>query len=595
MLLILLPVLLGALATLQYRWLSEISNSERERLHSRLQTDSRRFAQDFNAQITRAFFTFQLDSQSFGSAAKIGERWNDWRSQSAFPNIVSEIYISENQILRRFNPATTTLENAEWTAELAAVREKLNQPAKLIDEQSPLSLHDKIRSAGAVVQSVPALVVPVFTKSAEIQSGKQNVFVRVRANDEAAPQNFVIVKLDAEKIKTEMLPAIFRSNFGESGLQYNFAVVNREQPDNIIFQSAPNISQPDVSTGIFELAPDSTNLLILNRDSLPRLPAGEATVIFKNTEQIQGEPKTKRVEISRSSSRVELNRVSGETSSGFWLLNIQHADGSLENFTGRAKWRSLGLSFGILALLGASVGLLIFSTHRLRRAAQRQIDFVSSVSHEFRTPVAVISSAGENLADGIVRDAAGIEKYGKLIRREASRLNEMVEQILQFAGARSGRSKYAFQSTEIAPVIEEVLKDCESLLEDFVVETHIEKDSPPIKADVRALRQALQNLVSNAAKYSNGSRQIEISAKNESANIVISIADKGIGIAAGELKQIFEPFYRGREVVAAQIHGNGLGLSVVKQIVAAHKGKISVESQPHQGSKFTITLPKDLK
>jgi len=248
--------------------------------------------------------------------------------------------------------------------------------------------------------------------------------------------------------------------------------------------------------------------------------------------------------------------------------------------------------FWRLTLLGASVILLVLSAQRSRRTAQRQFDFVSSVSHEFRTPVSVICSAGANLALGIVRNPEQVEKYGNLINREGNRIAEMVEQILEFAGARSNRKNYVYQTVAVAPLVEQVLSDFRPLFEEngFAVEEQTLADLPTIEADAKALRLALENLIGNAVKYSNGSRWIKISANAENKHIAISVEDRGIGIDPSELKDIFEPFYRGREAIAEQIHGNGLGLSLVKQIVAAHNGKIEVKSEHGKGSVFTIRI-----
>ncbi|MBA3694036.1 MAG: HAMP domain-containing histidine kinase [Acidobacteria bacterium] len=148
----------------------------------------------------------------------------------------------------------------------------------------------------------------------------------------------------------------------------------------------------------------------------------------------------------------------------------------------------------------------------------------------------------------------------------------------------------------LEPLIEAVLADCQHLLEEnkFKIEKELADNLPAVFADPQALRHSFQNLIGNAIKYGNGNRgenQLKISAKVEREQIVLTVFDNGIGIDAQELKHIFEPFYRGRQAVSAQIHGSGLGLSLVSQVIKAHKGKIWAESNPGRGSKFTIQIP----
>jgi signal transduction histidine kinase len=255
----------------------------------------------------------------------------------------------------------------------------------------------------------------------------------------------------------------------------------------------------------------------------------------------------------------------------------------------------LAAGYGILSLLGLAVAAIIYSAQRAKKFAQRQIDFVSSVSHEFRTPLAVIYSAGENLADGVAGDAAQTSKYGELIKGEGRKLSAMVEQILEFAGASSGRQKYNFRRTTVSEVIENAVRECRQLVdqEQVDVETDVDEDLPAINADEDALSRAVQNLITNSVKYRNGHSWVRISAQSGNGVVEIKVEDRGIGISSTELRQIFEPFFRSKDVVDAQIHGNGLGLALVKQIVEAHSGRIFVESEPGKGSVFTIEIPAD--
>src|SRR5262249_36826111 len=159
-----------------------------------------------------------------------------------------------------------------------------------------------------------------------------------------------------------------------------------------------------------------------------------------------------------------------------------------------------------------------------------------------------------------------------LIKGEGKKLSAMVEQILDFAGARSGRRKYNLAETDPGDVVQAAIDECRPLIKekDIALETQISDSLPKLNADRVALSQAIQNLIVNSVKYSNGERWLRVTAEKGSGSVKISVEDHGIGISKNDLRQIFEPFYRAKDVVDAQIHGNGLGLSLVKQIAEAH-------------------------
>jgi signal transduction histidine kinase len=280
-----------------------------------------------------------------------------------------------------------------------------------------------------------------------------------------------------------------------------------------------------------------------------------------------------------------------------WLLLVKNRQGSLEAVVDRLRRRNLALSFGILLILAATMGMLILTSRRALRLAQLQMDFVAGVSHELRTPVTVISSAAENIADGVITDKQQLARYGNAIRTQANQLHQLIEQVLQFAAIGRNKNRFELQPVEINTVIDAVLSGTAEVIHNagFRVETSIQPNLPKVMADAQALSQALQNLITNAVKYGGEAGWIGVSAGVRQtaggSELLITVADRGMGIASDEIKQIFDAFYRGAQARAAQIHGSGLGLPLAKSMIEAMRGEITIESQPGQGSSFTIHLP----
>jgi signal transduction histidine kinase len=237
------------------------------------------------------------------------------------------------------------------------------------------------------------------------------------------------------------------------------------------------------------------------------------------------------------------------------------------------------------------------------------MDFVAGVSHELRTPLTVIHTAAYNLQGKLARNPAQVEKYGQLIQRESGQLTALVEQVLQFAGASAGRAIQEREPLSVEAVIDETVEAHKAVIDGShcVVVKVVDAGLPPILGDAGALRQVLGNLLSNAAKYGTlgspqGSNQgspqagnwigiFAARAGNHPGAIEIRVSDRGPGIPADEQEHIFDPFFRGSRALQDQIHGTGLGLSLVKKIVEAHGGSIRVKSEPMKGAEFIVLLP----
>jgi signal transduction histidine kinase len=259
--------------------------------------------------------------------------------------------------------------------------------------------------------------------------------------------------------------------------------------------------------------------------------------------------------------------------------------------------RDLLLGFGVLLVLAASMALVLVWTQRIRRLAKMQMDFVAGVSHELRTPVSVISSAAENLADGVVGSSAQVKQYGALIRNEAQRLAAMIGQVLLFAATRNENQQYYPCPVALGEIIGSAVADLAHLTEasGFTVEKDVASGLPAIMADPKALARCLQNLMTNALKYASSGRWMAIRAQPgtgaDAGEILITVQDRGQGIAAEEIPHIFEPFYRGNAARESQTHGTGLGLSLAKEAAEAMGGKLTVASRLGEGSTFTLHFP----
>jgi len=231
--------------------------------------------------------------------------------------------------------------------------------------------------------------------------------------------------------------------------------------------------------------------------------------------------------------------------------------------------------------------------------ARMQMNFAASVSHELRTPLAVLCSAVDNIADGVVTGKEQMAKYGVVIRNQSRQINALVNQVILFAATQDDKGRYDMRPIAVSEVIELAVTGTTDLIQKagFVLEQHIEPSLPRVLGDAAALSQCLQNLVTNALKYGVQGRWISVCAICEEAKdhryreVRISVHDHGKGIDRTELYHIFEPFYRSPAVVAAQIHGTGLGLPIAKSLAEAMGGRLSVTSEVGKGSVFTLHLP----
>jgi signal transduction histidine kinase len=287
-----------------------------------------------------------------------------------------------------------------------------------------------------------------------------------------------------------------------------------------------------------------------------------------------------------------------DNESRYWTLDAWLDAGALHAAAQTGKWRNLALVCLLNGLLVAAGVALMRYTGRARRLAAAQMRFVSTISHELRTPLTVIRGAGQNLSRGIVREPAQIEQYGRFIIQHADSLSEMIGQMLEKASARNHATAAALsESVDVRDVLEKAIAASltETQAAGCKVEASIISWLPPVTGNAAGLTRVFENLISNAAKYAGAGKWIgvrtAVNGANGSQTVEIQVADRGPGISAEDQASIFEPFVRGQAAESRQVRGTGLGLSLVREIIEAHRGAISVQSKPGQGATFTVRLP----
>lgn len=548
----LLLVLLATLATLQYRWIGQVSDLERQRMEESLRTAAVELADDFDQELARVMAYFHdprtPKDESVEESVLDLERW---RAEAPYPGLLKEVYrispgASGALALSCLRESERRFEPCPWPADLEPLRQRISR--------RPTS--GRPWGALPVDPSLPGLVFPA-----------------ARFSREGPPQGFLVVRLDRKVIREELLPDLTQRHFGN--LESTVAVIDSE--GEVIYRSGPaegDARSGDVSQPLFVLRPFEE---------------------LRELHGLHGGRHGRRIRILHAPEG-PLKRRSHEAMGpdAPWQLVVRHRDGSLEAAVARVRYQNLAVSLGIVALLAATMALLLAATRRAQRLAHQQLEFVAGVSHELNTPLAAIRSAGQNLADGVVADDPQVRRYGDLVVREGRRLSAMVGQVLEFAGIQSGRRSYRLRPAEMAEVVDGALADCaDALVANGVrVETDVPGALPPVLADPEALRRAVRNLIENAVKYGGPERWVGVRARAEGREVAVSVEDRGPGIPARERGRIFEPFYRGAHAAVGNIPGSGLGLAIVRHVAAKHGGRVSVESGAGgRGSVFTIRLP----
>ncbi len=254
----------------------------------------------------------------------------------------------------------------------------------------------------------------------------------------------------------------------------------------------------------------------------------------------------------------------------------------------------LGGSMLFSLIILATFGLSLFFLLRQKKITEMKSDFINNMTHEFKTPIATISLAADTITNPkVIKDENSIRHFISMIKKENSRMNKKVETILQIASLDKKEIDFRFENHSLHNIIEKVADTIEIQIhqKNGKIDLRLNAEEPVIYGDNEHLTNLVTNLLDNSIKYSVDAPEIVVETRNADKGIVLSVQDKGIGMSKSVQSKIFERFYRQNSGNVHDVKGFGLGLNYVRAIIDAHKGSISVTSEPGKGSRFDIYLP----
>jgi signal transduction histidine kinase len=589
--------LLTWLGILQYRWIEKASQAERQERRQFLRNALGGIRGELMARLQKPLATLRPDrglAPGTDLAAFFSSRFQQWQKEGGDPGLLTGIMIcwlapGGTTNCLRMSPGGSAVSEASWPASLDLYRVQLEQRGRLQGSEPPFIPEG---NAWGAINAEPVLIFPIL-ESAQPPNLPRNRGERPAAQMRSGPPSSQLRRPVPPDLRgwcfLEINPKSFQNHFAELTVRYlgdagtdtyKVALVC-DQPACVVCQSIKEkwqlTDRPDEALPLF----------------LPPRPgpgAGRPEGAGFGSRPAQG-PLPPFPPPDGGRGRFHPDPPS-------WQLVARQRYGSIEDAVSRSRRQSLAFSSCALLLLLGSGTLLVISTHRARRLARQQMEFVAGVSHELRTPLTVINTTSYNLAQGKVSDERRVQQYGETIQKEVRRLTTQVEQMLSFAGIESGRKLYDLSPVDVAGSVAGALAAYNAVLtaEGWQIERRIEAGLPAVLADAHVLEGLLKNLIENALKYAGTGRWLGITARAVSEQgrpeIQITVADRGPGIKAEDLPHIFEPFYRGRHPSTdPATAGVGLGLSLVQRHMRAMGGRVTVATFAGRGAAFTLHLP----
>ena len=573
----------------------ELRDAQAAMMQDSLDNSLRQFEQGLERELISLLATFQVSGRRSlsGEWSRLFERLDLWMETSSHSDLVRCLLVQApdeqgRERLHYFPPERDETIVAEWDGDLARLKPRLERRTGLFgrNRDGRIAVWTLFPDPGAIVR-------PMQFRISNTQYGS----LPPRGS------GYLILLLDWDYVIGTMLPEYVQRFFaGPTGQRHYDVAVALDGTDRFLYRSDPSIDSEWLT------AADSRRQLRLPPSDRPRRsPLGGPNASGPHPPRgtpggpLEGPPDLPVFASPEPRRPQAFGRgrlfIEDDQSTPALVLAATHVSGSLAGVVQAQRLRNLSGGLGLLLLLAGAMALIVISAHRAARLTSMQMQFVVGVTHELRTPLAVIRSVGDNLADGIVTGGRQVQHYGELIRDQGRRLSDMVEQTLQLAALESGSRTFRRDLIDPSAAVEAAVEQAQPMIEQagFTLERGEDHPLPPVKADDLAVQQILSNMLSNAVKYGEPGRwlrvEAELSGSNAEREVQIRVRDRGAGIPAEEADRVFDPYFRGAASGEQRIQGSGLGLKLARDMAVRMGAKLTFRSQVGTGSEFVLHLP----
>lgn len=559
---IILFTMLGIAVILQMHSSWTMQKIEEQRLSSRLSDDVHFLVETIKEDLFFQSFLTDTHRTNFADALISFDGFEyavfQWQGQQDTPNLFDALFVYSQRLNKMY----------KWTG--ASFKETKINSVEILEPITKLIQDNPDFQSQKIVELKTGQILILETLYLAEQDSKLTIISFI--NKKAFSYN--LLPYNTEQCVQESADFYFRI---------------RDTESNVVLYESDNHCPPQYFNN-----PDFSMALIEIDDSISMIPN------LKNSPN----QNTKHMELPERFYRIVEKPFEQEK----LILEVIHRQGSLLKASSRNMLTTLISSLIVLFVIGVTMVILIRNMRKAERLATHQQEFISTITHELKTPLAVISSAAQNMSDGIIVAPERIRYYGNMINKESKRLKSTIEYFLLYSKITTG-TNLKHEKHDLCELLQDEISHWELPWknDNFEIKIDLPDQKVPIDCDKTAILSAIDNLISNAYKHSKKGKYTSISLKIVNCPLkitkvtfapqdtrqaaVIHICDHGDGIPKNEQDSIFEPFVRGKAAHNNQIEGSGVGLNLVRRIMNLHKGLVLLENSSPSGTTFALVFP----